>query len=73
MHGSNEDLTTNPVVFEADATKAADATKVGAGAAGGAAGGGVVLATRGKEVEIAEGAPVTATLSQPLTIRIAIP
>jgi hypothetical protein len=36
MHGSSEDLTTNPVVFEAEATKGADATKVGVGAAGGA-------------------------------------
>jgi hypothetical protein len=36
MHGTSEDLSTNPVIFEAEATKTADATKVGAGAAGGA-------------------------------------
>jgi len=39
---------------------------------GGAAGSGVVLATRGKEVTLAEGTNITATLAQPLTIRVQI-
>ena len=93
MNGGREDLRTNPISFEADATKGEDATKVGAGAvggailggilggkkgagkgaiAGGAAGGAVVAATRGKEVTVAEGTNVTATLAQPLTLRIPI-
>jgi outer membrane lipoprotein SlyB len=42
MHGTNEDLTTNPVTVEAEATKTADATKVGAGAIGGAILGGIL-------------------------------
>jgi hypothetical protein len=93
MSGGREDIRTNPVTFEAEATKGEDATKVGIGAgagailggilggkkgagkgaiAGGAVGGGVVAATRGKEVTVAEGTNVTATLSQPLTLRIPI-
>ena len=93
MNGGREDIRTNPVTFEAEATKGADATKVGIGAgagailggilggkkgagkgaiAGGAVGGGVVAATRGKEVVVAEGTNVTATLAQPLTLRIPI-
>ena len=39
---------------------------------GGAAGTGVVLATRGKDVTLAEGSNVTATLAQPLTLRVQI-
>ena len=39
---------------------------------GGAAGTGVVLATRGKDVTLAEGTNVTATLAQPLTLRVPI-
>ncbi|CAN5685605.1 hypothetical protein BH18ACI5_BH18ACI5_28790 [soil metagenome] len=43
------------------------------GAAIGCAGGtGVVLATRGKEVRLAVGTPVSVTLSAPLTLRIAM-
>jgi len=93
LNSGREDLRTNPVTFEAEATKGEDATKVGAGAVGGAilggifkgkkgaekgaiagaaAGSGVVLATRGKEVTIAEGTDVTATLAQPLTLRLPI-
>ena len=93
MSGGREDIRTNPVTFEAEATKGEDATKVGIGAgagailggilggkkgagkgaiAGGAVGGGVVAATRGKEVTVAEGTDVTATLAQPLTLRIPI-
>jgi hypothetical protein len=91
MSGNREDLKTNPLTFEAEATKGEDATKVGAGAVGGAilggilggkkgaakgavggaaAGTGVVLATRGEEVTVSEGTNVTATLAQPLTVRI---
>jgi hypothetical protein len=94
MNGGREDLKTNPLTFEAEATKGEDATKVGAGAVGGAilggilggkkgaakgaaggaaAGTGVVLATRGKEVTVAEGTDVTATLAQPMTIRVRVP
>jgi hypothetical protein len=93
MNGGREDIRTNPVTFQAEATKGEDATKVGIGAgagailggilggkkgagkgaiAGGAVGGGVVAATRGKEVVVAEGTNVTATLAQPLTLRIPI-
>jgi hypothetical protein len=39
-------------------------------AIGGAAGGGAVLATRGKEVELASGTALTAVLSAPLTLTI---
>ena len=39
-------------------------------AIGGAAGGGAVLATRGKEVELASGATLTAVTASPLTITI---
>jgi len=39
-------------------------------AIGGAAGTGVVLATRGKEVELASGTDLAATLAAPLTIRV---
>ena len=93
MNGGREDLKTNPLTFEAEATKGEDATKVGIGAAGGAilggilggkkgaakgaaggaaAGTGVVLATRGKEVTVTEGTDVTATLAQPMTVRVRI-
>ena len=37
---------------------------------GGAGGTGVVLATRGKEVTVAAGSPVTVKLTQPLTLRV---
>jgi hypothetical protein len=93
MNSGREDIRTDPVNFEAEATKGEDATKVGVGAVGGAilggilggkkgagkgavagaaAGTGVVAATRGKEVTVAEGTNVTATLAQPLTLRIPI-
>ena len=93
MNSGREDLRTNPLTFEAEATKGEDATKVGVGAvggailggilggkkgagkgavAGGAAGTGVVLATRGKEVSVTEGTDVTATLAQPMTLRVRI-
>ena len=93
IRGDREDLKTNPLTFEAEATKGEDATKVGAGAVGGAilggilggkkgaakgaivggaAGTGVVLATKGKEVSVNEGTDVTATLAQPLTLRVRV-
>lgn len=93
IRGERENLKTNPLTFEAEATKGEDATKVGAGAvggailggilggkkgaakgavAGGAAGTGVVLATRGKEVTVNEGTDVTATLAQPVTLRVRV-
>src|SRR5438105_3490060 len=93
VRGDREDLKTNPLTFEAEATKGEDATKVGAGAIGGAilggilggkkgavkgaaggaaAGTGVVLATRGDEVTVNEGTSVTATLAQPLTLRVRV-
>jgi hypothetical protein len=39
-------------------------------AVGGGAGTGYVLSTRGKEVQLAKGAPLTLKLSEPLTVRI---
>jgi hypothetical protein len=93
IRGDRENLKTNPLTFEAEATKGEDATKVGAGAvggailggilggkkgaakgaiAGGAAGTGVVLATKGKEVTVNEGTDVTATLAQPMTLRVRV-
>jgi hypothetical protein len=93
MNGSREDLKTDPLTFQAEATKGEDATKVGVGAVGGAilggilggkkgaakgaaggaaAGTGVVLATRGDEVTVSEGTNVTATLAQPMTVRIRV-
>jgi hypothetical protein len=93
IRGDREDLKTNPLTFEAEATKGEDATKVGAGAVGGAilggilggkkgaakgavvggaAGTGVVLATKGKEVTVNEGTDVTATLAQPMTLRVRV-
>ena len=39
-------------------------------AIGGAVGGGAVLATRGKEVELASGSALTAVLASPLTLTI---
>ena len=42
---------------------------IGAGVGGGA-GTAVVLSTRGKEIHLAKGAPLTITLSAPLTIRV---
>jgi hypothetical protein len=39
-------------------------------AIGGAGGTGVVLATRGEEVRLAEGTPLSVKLTQPLTVRI---
>jgi hypothetical protein len=91
MNGTREDLSTNPITFQGEATKGEDATKIGVGAGigaaiggivggakgaakgaaiGGAGGTGVVLATKGKEVEVGAGADVTATLARSLSVRV---
>jgi hypothetical protein len=93
MDGVRETLRTNPVIFEGEATKGEDATKVGVGAGvgaaiggilgggsgaakgaaiGGAAGAGTVLATRGREVELASGTDIEATLASPLQVQISL-
>ena len=90
INGVRERLRTNPISFEAEATKGEDATKIGAGAGigaaiggiigggsgaakgaaiGGAAGTGAVLATRGKQVTLAEGADISATLADAVSVR----
>jgi hypothetical protein len=92
-NGNSESLRTNPLVFQGEATKGEDATKIGVGAGigaaiggivgggkgaakgaaiGGAAGTGAVLATRGKDVELANGADLEATLASPIDIRVQI-
>lgn len=43
------------------------------GTVGAGAGTGVVLATRGEEVDLAAGTPVSTTLSQPLVVRVRVP
>jgi hypothetical protein len=89
--GGREDLRTNPITFEGEATKGEDATKIGAGAGvgaivggilgggdgaakgaaiGGAAGTGVVISTRGREVTLAFGTDIAATLATPLEVRV---
>jgi len=91
LDGRRESLRTNPLSFEAEATKKQDATKIGAGAGigaaiggilgggsgaakgaviGGAAGTGTVLATRGKEVELASGAELNPTLASPVEVEV---
>ena len=93
MDNGHEDLRTQTMTYEGDATKGEDATKVGAGAGigaiiggitggkkgagkgaviGGAAGTGVVLATRGKEVELASGTDLSVPLASPLTVRVQV-
>ena len=88
---SRENLRTNPVSFEGEASKGDDAKKVGIGAGigaaigaiagggsgaakgaaiGGGAGGAAVLATRGKDVEVAAGTPIDATTAAPLTVTV---
>jgi len=88
---SRENLRTNPVSFEGEASKGDDAKKVGIGAGigaaigaiagggsgaakgaaiGGGAGGAAVLATRGKDVEVAAGTAIDATTAAPLTLQV---
>ncbi len=89
VNGVRENLRTEPITFEGEATKKEDATKIGVGAGigaaigaiagggggaakgaaiGGAAGTGAVLATRGKEVELAAGTDLTATTANAVTV-----
>lgn len=91
--GAREKLTTNPIVFEGEASTGQDAAKIGVGAGvgaviggilgggsgaakgaaiGGAAGTGAVLATRGKDVVVAEGADIAATLASPFDLRVRV-
>ncbi len=91
--GAREKLSTNPIIFEGEASTGQDATKIGVGAGvgaviggilgggsgaakgaaiGGAAGTGAVLATKGKEVTVAEGADIAATLSDPFEMRVRV-
>jgi hypothetical protein len=91
VNGVRENLRTNPISFEGEATKKEDATKIGVGAGigaaigaiagggsgaakgaaiGGAAGTGAVLATRGKEVELAAGADITTTTANAITVEV---
>lgn len=93
LRGTRERISTNPLSYEAEATKGEDATKIGAGAGigaaiggllgggsgaakgaaiGGAAGTGVVLATKGKEVNLAAGADLAATLSDSLRVQVPV-
>jgi hypothetical protein len=60
-------MRTDTVSRLAPATKKTDAAKIG----GGAAGTGVVLSTRGKEVTLPAGTPVSVRLAAPLTVRVA--
>src|SRR4051812_23487039 len=89
--GARENLRTNPVSFEGEASKGDDAKKVGIGAGigaaigaiagggsgaakgaaiGGGAGTAAVLATRGKEVELAAGTPIETTTANALTLEV---
>lgn len=91
INGVTENLRTNPITFQGEATKGEDATKIGVGAGigaaiggllgggdgaakgaaiGGAAGTGAVLATRGREVELASGADIDASLASPIDVRV---
>jgi hypothetical protein len=89
--GGREDVRTNAITYEGEASKGEDATKVGAGAGigaiiggiaggaggaakgaiiGGAAGTGAVLATRGKEVQLAAGTDIAASLADSLEVSV---
>jgi hypothetical protein len=91
--GVRENLRTNPVNFEGEASKGEDATKVGVGAGvgaaiggilgggsgaakgaaiGGAAGAGTVLATRGREIDLASGTDIEATLASPFEVQVSL-
>lgn len=93
VSGARETLRTNPLTFEAEATKGADAAKIGIGAGvgavlggvlgggsgaakgaaiGGAAGTGAVLATKGREVTVAAGTQLTATLADAYETRVRV-
>lgn len=91
VNGAREEIRTNPITFEGEATRGEDATKIGAGAGigaiiggiagggdgaakgaaiGGAAGTAAVLATRGREVELASGTDLAATVATSATIQV---
>jgi hypothetical protein len=91
VNGAREDIRTNPITFEGEATRGEDATKIGAGAGigaiiggiagggdgaakgaaiGGAAGTAAVLATRGRDVELASGADLAATVATSATLQV---
>lgn len=73
MSGGREDLKTNPLTFEAEATKGEDATKVGVGAVGGAILGGILGGKKGAAKGAAGGAAagtgvVLATRGEEVTV-----
>jgi hypothetical protein len=91
VNGARQDIRTNPITFEGEATRGEDATKIGAGAGigaiiggiagggdgaakgaaiGGAAGTAAVLATRGRDVELASGADLAATVATNATFQV---
>lgn len=91
VDGELQDIRTNPITLEGEATKGEDATKIGAGAGigavvggiigggdgaakgaaiGGAAGTGAVLATRGRDLELASGTDLRATVASPAIVRV---
>ena len=91
--GDRDRFRTDELTFEGQASKAKDATKIGAGAGigaliggiagggsgaaagaaiGGAAGTGAVLATRGADVELAEGTELNTTLASPYSVRVEV-
>lgn len=93
VNGDRDPLRTEELTFEGQASKAKDATKIGAGAGigaliggiagggsgaaagaaiGGAAGTGAVLATRGADVELAEGTELNTTLASPYSVRVEV-
>ena len=93
VNGDRDPFRTDELTFEGQASKAKDATKIGAGAGigaliggiagggsgaaagaaiGGAAGTGAVLATRGSDVELAEGTELNTTLASPYSVRVEV-
>ena len=91
--GDRDSFRTEALTFEGQASKAKDATKIGAGAGigaliggiagggsgaaagaaiGGAAGTGAVLATRGSDVELAEGTELNTALASPYSVRVEV-
>ena len=93
VNGQRDPFRTEALAFEGQASKAKDATKIGAGAGigaliggiagggsgaaagaaiGGAAGTGAVLATRGSDVELAEGTELDTALASPYSVRVEV-
>ena len=86
VRGDRENLRTNPLTFEAEATKGEDATKVGAGAVGGAILGGILGGKKGAAkgaiaggaagtgvVVATRGKEVTVTEGTPITATLSQP